>query len=462
MKLEGLKMKKDLKDIVALCKRRGFIFSGSEIYGGLANTWDYGPIGVELKNNIKRNWWSYFIQTRADMVGLDASILMHPRVWEASGHVGGFSDPLVECLSCRKRFRGDQLLEDQLGISASGLTLAEIGKKLKEHSVPCLECGKIGFTEPKNFNLMFSTQMGVVQGDTQTVYLRPETAQGIFVNFNNVVSSYRIKIPFGIGQIGKAFRNEITPRQFIFRTREFEQMEIEYFLKPGSEKDHFDQWVSYTKNWFEGLGIHQKNLRVREHDPHELAFYSNKTVDLEYRFPWGFGELVGIASRTDYDLKQHNHYSEEKLEYVDQETGEHYIPYVIEPSFGVDRAFLTFLSEGYEVETLENRTRTVLKLHPKLAPVKFGVFALKRNDPGLVELSTKIFNRFSKYWNIQMDNGGNIGKAYSRQDEIGTPFCLTVDFQSLENQTVTVRHRDTLQQDRVSLEGLKEYFLERL
>ncbi len=450
------------KEIVALCKRRGFVFPGSDIYGGLANTWDYGPMGVELKNNIKNSWWKTFVHRRNDMVGLDAAIFMHPKVWEASGHVGGFSDPLVECLECKKRFRGDQLLEEQAKIQVTGLTLVNIGIKIKELGIKCPECGAKKFTEPKNFNLMFSTQMGVVEGSTNTVYLRPETAQGIFVNFENVLNSYRIKIPFGIGQIGKAFRNEITPKQFIFRTREFEQMEIEYFVKPGTELECFDGWVNDVQNFFINLGIKKENLQLRPHDPNELAFYSNKTVDLEYNFPWGFGELVGIASRTNYDLSQHNKFAEKKLEYQDQETKETYVPYVIEPSFGVDRSFLTFLLDAFHVEELENRSRTVLKLHPKLAPVKFAVFALKRNAPELIELANKIYDRFSQTWNIQMDNSGNIGKAYSRQDEIGTPYCLTVDFDSLKDQSVTIRDRDSMKQERVSIESLHEFFIKKL
>ncbi|MBN2144141.1 MAG: glycine--tRNA ligase [Candidatus Aureabacteria bacterium] len=456
-------MAKDLlKDIVALCKRRGFIFPGSEIYGGLANTWDYGPMGAELKNNVKREWWKYFIQARPDMVGLDSSILMHPKTWIASGHVEGFSDPLVECLACKKRFRGDQLLEEQVKISAVGMGLPEIGKTIKEKGVKCPECGHDKLAEPKKFNLMFSTQMGAVEGESLTVYLRPETAQGIFVNFNNVLNSTRIKLPFGIGQTGKSFRNEITPKQFIFRTREFEQMEIEYFVKPGTEDASFQEWVEYSKNWFFQLGIQPKNLAMREHDPKELAFYSKRTVDLEYRFPWGFGELVGIASRTDYDLKQHNLYAEEKLEYQDQITNEKFIPYVIEPSFGVDRAVLTFLLEAYQEEKLEERTRTVLKLHPRLAPVKIGIFALKRNAPELIEISSSLFRDFCPLWNVQLDNSGNIGKAYSRQDEIGTPFCVTVDFQTLSDKTVTVRSRDSMQQERISLDQIKNYFRENL
>ena len=451
-----------LKEIVALCKRRGFIFQGSDVYGGLANSWDYGPMGVELKNNIKRSWWHYFIQKRPDMVGLDAAILMHPKVWEASGHVGGFSDPLVECKECKKRHRGDQLLEDQTPLKANGLTLPEIGEALKANNVKCPDCGAKSFTEPKNFNLMFSTEMGVVEGQKLTVYLRPETAQVIFVNFNNVVNSSRVKIPFGIGQIGKAFRNEITPKQFIFRTREFEQMEIEYFVKPGTEKEKFQELLEYAQNWFYSLGIKKENIQLREHDPKELAFYSNRTVDLEYRFPWGFGELIGIASRTDYDLSQHNKFAEEKLEYQDQETNERYIPYVIEPSFGVDRALLTFLMESYEVEQLENRTRTVLRLHPRLAPVKAGIFALKRNAPELIDISNKLYDKLSNLWNVQMDNGGNIGKAYSRQDEIGTPFRITVDFQTVKDNTVTVRERDSMKQERVNLDQIISYFIERL
>ncbi len=451
-----------LRNIVALCKRRGFVYPGSEIYGGLSNTWDYGPLGVELKNNIKKSWWSYFIHSRSDMVGLDAAIFMHPKTWVASGHVDGFSDPLVECLGCKKRLRADQLLEEKTMDSPIGMTLVQIGEALKKNKVKCPECGEDKLSTPRQFNLMFSTEMGVIQGETQTVYLRPETAQGIFVNFNNVLDSYRVKIPFGIGQIGKAFRNEITPRQFIFRTREFEQMEIEYFVRPGTEENSFKEWVEYAKGWFLKLGMKPENLQIRAHDLKELAFYSKGTVDFEYRFPWGFGELVGIASRTDYDLKQHNKYAEKKLEYQDAITNEKYIPYVIEPSFGVDRAFLAFLTEAYTEEKLENRERVVLKLNPTLAPVKAGIFALKRNAPELVEISTKVFKSLSAIWNVQQDNSGNIGKAYSRQDEIGTPFCVTVDFQTLQDQTVTVRNRDSMQQERVSLDQIKTYLMERI
>lgn len=449
------------KDIVALCKRRGFIFQGSSIYGGLANTWDYGPMGVELKNNIKQAWWKYFVHRRQDMVGLDSAILMHPKTWEASGHVAGFSDPLVQCSGCKKRFRGDQLLEEN-GITAAGFSLEEIDAKLKSEKIKCPECNVASFTPPKNFNLMFQTEMGVVEGETQTVYLRPETAQGIFVNFNNVTQSSRVKIPFGIGQIGKSFRNEITPKQFIFRTREFEQMEIEYFVEPGQEDSAFTEWVNYATRWYHNLGIPDGQIAIREHDPKELAFYSKKTLDLEFNFPWGFSELVGIASRTDYDLSQQSKFSGEELQYFDQEKNKKYVPYVIEPSFGVDRSVLAFLCAAYEEEKLENRTRTVLKLHPYLAPVKAGVFALKRNDPKLVDISDQIFRQLSHIWNVQIDNGGNIGKAYSRQDEIGTPYCITVDFQTLEDDTVTLRERDTMSQERIPRSHLLNFLTDKV
>lgn len=450
-----------LKKIVSLCKRRGIIFPGSEIYGGLANTWDYGPLGVELKNNVKREWWKYFVHRREDMVGLDAAILMHPRTWEASGHVGSFTDPLVDCKSCKTRHRGDHLIEKQLGIDCAGKTLAEVSKIIIENAdIKCPNCGEHNFTEAREFNLMFKTYQGVVEESANLVYMRPETAQGIFVNFKNVLNTSRKKIPFGIAQIGKAFRNEITPGNFTFRTREFEQMEIEFFVKPGTELEWHEKWCETSMQWFLGLGIRQEKLRFREHSADELSHYSNKTKDIEYEFPFGWGELEGIASRTDFDLKQHSEYSHEELNYFDPDNNDRYIPYVVEPSFGADRTVLTFLIDAYREDKLEDGTERIwLKLDPRLAPIKAAILPLKKNHEGIRGKAREIFENLSRYFNVMYDDTGSIGKLYRRQDEIGTPYCITVDFQTVEEDNkVTVRNRDTMTQERIGVEQLVEFF----
>ncbi len=450
-----------LKKIVSLCKRRGIIFPGSEIYGGLANTWDYGPLGVELKNNVKREWWKYFVHRREDMVGLDAAILMHPRTWEASGHVGSFTDPLVDCKSCKTRHRGDHLIEKQLGIDCAGKTLAEVSKIIIENAdIKCPNCGEHNFTEAREFNLMFKTYQGVVEESANLVYMRPETAQGIFVNFKNVLNTSRKKIPFGIAQIGKAFRNEITPGNFTFRTREFEQMEIEFFVKPGTELEWHEKWCETSMQWFLGLGIRKEKLRFREHSADELSHYSNKTKDIEYEFPFGWGELEGIASRTDFDLKQHSEYSHEELNYFDPDNNDRYIPYVVEPSFGADRTVLTFLIDAYREDKLEDGTERIwLKLDPRLAPIKAAILPLKKNHEGIRGKAREIFENLSRYFNVMYDDTGSIGKLYRRQDEIGTPYCITVDFQTVEEDNkVTVRNRDTMTQERIGVEQLVEFF----
>ncbi len=448
-----------MKKVISLCKQRGIIFPGSEIYGGLANTWDYGPLGVELKNNVKREWWKHFVQNREDMVGLDSAILMHPRVWEASGHIGSFTDPLVDCKECRERFRADHLIEQRLNITLAGQTLKEINEMMSKEEIPCPNCGAKSFTEAREFNLMFKTFQGVVEDKGTQIYLRPETAQGIFVNFKNVQRTSRKKLPFGIGQIGKAFRNEITPGNFIFRTREFEQMEIEYFVKPGDELKHFDDWVDHSMKWFLDLGIDKDKLRLREHDEDELSHYSNKTSDIEYNFPFGWGELEGIASRTDFDLKQHTEFSDDDLLYHNQETNEKYLPYVIEPSFGADRTVLTFLIDSFKEEQLEKGTRSLLSLDRRLAPIKIAILPLKRNEERIVKQARGIFDLLKNQYHVQYDDTGSIGKLYRRQDEVGTPFCITVDFETIEeDQKVTVRERDSMNQERIAITGLKSYF----
>ncbi len=452
-----------LKKLVSLAKRRGYVFPGSEIYGGLANTWDYGPLGVELKNNIKKHWWNTFVTSREDMVGLDCAILMHPKVWEASGHLKSFVDPLVDCRNCGQRFRGDDLVEKKLKTTATGKSMEEISKLIKDNKINCPHCGVSDFTDARQFNLMFRTFQGIVEDTAGTVYMRPETAQGIFVNFKNVLNTTRKKLPFGIAQIGKSFRNEITPGNFIFRTREFEQMEIEYFVKPGEDKKYFGEWKKLCWDWFISLGMNEKKMRFREHGKDELSHYSNMTLDIEYEFPFGWGELFGLASRTDYDLKQHNEFSNEELNYFDEETKEHIIPYVIEPSFGVDRTLLTLLVDAYTEEKLEKETRVVMKLNPALAPVKIAVFPLKRNEERLVKTAREIADTLKEYYAVQYDDTGSIGKLYRRQDEIGTPFCITVDFQTIEeDKAVTIRDRDTMKQDRIPIEELKQWFSDKL
>ena len=452
--------------IIALAKNRGFVYPGSEIYGGLANTWDYGNLGVELKNNVKRAWWKKFIQENPYNVGVDCAILMNPQTWVASGHLGGFSDPLMDCKECHERFRADQVIEAfasdngiELTSSVDGWSNEEMEKFIEEHNIPCPSCGKHNFTSIRQFNLMFKTFQGVTEDAKNTVYLRPETAQGIFVNFKNVQRTSRKKIPFGIGQIGKSFRNEITPGNFTFRTREFEQMELEFFCKPGTQTEWFEYWRKFCFEWLLSLGIKEENLRLRDHDPEELSFYSDHTTDIEYAFPFtDWGELWGIASRTDYDLTQHQNTSGEPMDYFDDESKEKYIPYVVEPSLGADRVTLAFLCEAYDEEVLDeekNDVRTVLHFHPAIAPVKIGVLPLSKK---LNEGAEKIYAELSKYYNCEFDDRGNIGKRYRRQDEIGTPFCITYDFDSENDGAVTVRDRDTMEQERIKIEDLKAYF----
>jgi glycyl-tRNA synthetase len=427
----------DMDKILSLSKRRGFIFQSSEIYGGLGSTYDYGPLGVELKRQVKEAWWRSVVLERDDVVGLDSAILMHPRIWEASGHVENFTDPLVECRNCHLRFRADQLETDR-----------------------CPECGG-ELTEPRRFNLMFRTFMGAVEDTSHEVFLRPETAQGIFVNFPNVLNSTRKKLPFGIAQIGKAFRNEITPGNFTFRTREFEQMEVEYFVKPGADDEWLQKWVQERFEWYVSYGIRRENLRLRRHDPGELAHYAKDTYDIEYRFPWGWGELEGIADRTDFDLRRHAEFSGEDLTYFDEETRERYVPYVIEPSGGVDRATLAFWLDAYDEEPDGDATRTVLHLHRKLAPVAVAVLPLSRNAR-LVPTSRKIYDQLRKRFNVQYDDAQSIGRRYRRQDEIGTPYCVTVDFDTLDDHQVTIRDRDTMHQVRVPVADLAGILQDRL
>ncbi len=463
-------MEKTMDKIISLAKTRGFVYPGSEIYGGLANTWDYGNLGVELKNNVKKAWWKKFIQECPYNVGVDTAILMNPQTWVASGHLGSFSDPLMDCKECHERFRADQVIEAfaaengiELTSSVDGWSNEEMEKFIEEHNVPCPSCGKHNFTGIRQFNLMFKTFQGVTEDAKNTVYLRPETAQGIFVNFKNVQRTSRKKVPFGIGQVGKSFRNEITPGNFTFRTREFEQMELEFFCKPGTQTEWFEYWRKFCFEWLLSLGIKEENLRLRDHDPEELSFYSDHTTDIEYAFPFtDWGELWGIASRTDYDLTQHQNTSGEPMEYFDDELNEKYIPYVVEPSLGADRVTLAFLCEAYDEEVLDaekNDVRTVLHFHPAIAPVKIGVLPLSKK---LNEGAEKIYAELSKYYNCEFDDRGNIGKRYRRQDEIGTPFCITYDFDSENDGAVTVRDRDTMEQERIKIEDLKAYFEKKL
>ncbi|HAI98680.1 TPA: glycine--tRNA ligase [Candidatus Peribacteria bacterium] len=454
-----------LDQLTSLCKRRGFIFPGSEIYGGLANTWDYGPLGVEVKNRLKQLWWKSFVTKRADMVGMDSSILMNPKVWQASGHVQSFTDPLVDCRKCKERFRGDKLLEEKLGIEAAAvLKVSQIGPMLKAEKIACPACDAHDWTEAKQFNMMFKTHQGVVEDDATLVYLRPETAQGIFVNFRNVLNTMRPRLPFGIAQIGKAFRNEITPGNFTFRTREFEQMEIEYFVEPGKDADAFEEWKELVWEWFSSLGIPEKSLRFREHERDELAFYSKRTIDIEYRFPWGWGELFGLASRTDHDLSCHQKLSGEDLTFTDPDTPEKkFLPYTIEPSFGCDRTILTLLLEAYTDEELPNgEVRTVMKLDPRIAPIDVAILPLSKKEH-LVEKARDLHRTLVKETSLSIDFDitGSIGKRYRRQDEIGTPKCITVDFGTLgeddkqgSKDTVTIRDRDSLKQERVTIAEL--------
>ena len=460
-------MEKTMEKIVALSKSKGFIYPGSEIYGGLANTWDYGNLGVELKNNVKNAWWSKFIRENRYNVGVDCAILMNPQTWIASGHLGGFSDPLMDCKECHERFRADQIIENYMkehGLEPEAAIDAwsheEMKKYIDEHNIECPSCGKHDFTDIREFNLMFKTFQGVTEDAKNTVYLRPETAQGIFVNFKNVQRTSRKKIPFGIGQIGKSFRNEITPGNFTFRTREFEQMELEFFCEPGTDLEWFAYWKQFGIDWLKNLGIKEDEMRYRDHDAEELSFYSNATTDIEFLFPFGWGELWGIADRTDYDLTQHQNVSKEDMSYFDDEKKEKYIPYVIEPSLGADRVTLAFLCSAYDEEELEGGdVRTVLHFHPAIAPVKAAVLPLSKK---LSDQAGKIYEELSKKFNCEFDDRGSIGKRYRRQDEIGTPFCITYDFDSEEDGCVTVRDRDTMEQERIKIDDLARYFEDKM
>ena len=451
---------KTMDKIVALCKGRGFVYPGSEIYGGLANTWDYGPLGVELKNNIKRAWQKKFVQECPYNVGLDSAILMNPQTWVASGHIGGFSDPLMDCKECKTRHRADKLIEDFDGTNVAGWTNQQMLDYINEHDIKCPQCGKKNFTDIRQFNLMFKTFQGVTEDSKSELYLRPETAQGIFVNFNNIQRTTRKKVPFGVGQVGKSFRNEITPGNFIFRVREFEQMELEFFCRPGTDLEWFQYWRSYCRDFLLGLGVNEEHLRLRDHSPEELCFYSKATTDFEYLFPFGWGELWGIADRTDYDLTQHIKTSGQKMEYFDPETNEKYVPYVIEPSLGVERLFLAVITEAYDEEQLEDgTTRNVMHFHPYLAPVKAAVLPLSKK---LADKAGEIADELSKYFCVDYDDAGAIGKRYRRQDEIGTPFCITYDFDSVEDGCVTVRERDSMKQERMPIADVKKYIEDRI
>ena len=459
-----------MEKIVALCKNRGFIFPGSDIYGGLANTWDYGPLGVEFKNNVKKAWWKKFVQESKYNVGLDAAILMNPQTWVASGHVGGFADPLIDCKECKARFRADKLIEDYLhengidDVTVDGWSNEKLESFITEKGIVCPECGKSNFTSIRQFNLMFKTFQGVTEDSKSEIYLRPETAQGIFVNFENVQRAARKKIPFGIAQVGKSFRNEITPGNFTFRTREFEQMELEFFCKPGTDLEWFAYWKDYCANFLRSLGMSEDHTSSEDHKQEELSHYSNATTDIEYLFPFGWGELWGIADRTDFDLRQHSEHSGQEMNYVDSETGEKYIPYCIEPSLGADRVALAFLVEAYDEETLTDAkgkedTRVVMRFHPALAPFKAAVLPLAKK---LSDVAEPIHEELSKYFMVDYDAAGSIGKRYRREDEIGTPFCICVDFDTETDGCVTVRDRDTMEQVRIPVEQVRNYIEERL
>jgi len=457
-------IEKTMEKVVALAKARGFVYPGSEIYGGLSNTWDYGPLGVELKNNIKQAWWKKFIKESPYNVGVDCAILMNTQVWKASGHLDGFNDPLMDCKNCRERFRADQLIEEYMKKQGTeeevdGWSNEKMQSYIQEENIPCPSCGAKDFTDIRQFNLMFKTFQGVTEDSKNAVYLRPETAQGIFVNFKNVQRTTRKKIPFGIGQVGKSFRNEITPGNFIFRTREFEQMELEFFCEPGTDLEWFQYWKDFCFNWLLSLGIPKEHLQLRDHSPEELSHYSKATTDIDYRFPFGWGELWGIADRTDYDLKQHQEHSGEDMSYFDPQTNERYIPYCVEPSLGADRVTLAFLCEAYDEEELENgEVRTVLRFHPALAPVKIAVLPLSKK---LSEQAQEVYEKLLKHYTVQFDDAGSIGKRYRRQDEIGTPYCITFDFDSLEDHAVTIRHRDNMVQERIKIDDLEAYFNEK-
>ena len=454
-----LNSEKTMEKIVALCKNRGYVYQGSEIYGGLSNTWDYGPLGVEFKNNVKKAWLKKFVQESPYNVGLDSAILMNPQVWVASGHVGGFSDPLMDCRECKTRHRADKLIEE-VGGDANAMTFEQMADYIREHKVACPDCGSTNFTDIRKFNLMFKTFQGVTEDAKNEIFLRPETAQGIFVNFANIQRTTRRKLPFGVAQIGKSFRNEITPGNFVFRTREFEQMELEFFCKPGTDLDWFYYWNDYCKQFILDLGIAEENIRLRDHSAEELSFYSTATTDIEFLFPFGWGELWGIADRTNYDLTQHQTHSGKSLEYFDPETNERYIPYVIEPSLGADRIALAFLCDAYDEEVIDEKdTRIVMRLHPFLAPYKAAILPLSKT---LGEKAEEVRALLSKHFMVEYDDAGSIGKRYRRQDEIGTPFCITYDFDSLEDQCVTVRDRDTMQQERIAIDNLVDYINKKL
>ena len=456
---------KSMEKIVNLCKNRGFIYPGSEIYGGLANSWDYGPIGSEMKKNIKDMWWKKFIHESKYNVGIDAAIIMNPEVWVTTGHVGGFSDPLIDCKECKTRHRADKLIEEWAheqgkDMIADGMSDEEMIKFLDDNNIPCPNCGKHNFTSIRKFNLMFKTFQGVTEDAKAEIYLRPETAQGIFVNFKNVMRTTRKKLPMGIAQVGKAFRNEITPGNFTFRTREFEQMELEFFCKPGTDLEWHEYWKKFCEDWLLGLGMKKENIRLRDHSPEELVFYSKATTDIEYAFPFGWGELWGIADRTDYDLTNHMNMSKEDFTYLDPETNERYVPYCIEPSLGADRVALAFLCNSYDEEEIaEGDTRTVLHLHPALAPYKVAVLPLSKK---LSEKAEEVYTQLSKKFMCEYDETGSIGKRYRREDEIGTPYCVTVDFDTLEDNTVTVRDRDTMEQVRVNINDLEKWIEEKV
>ena len=460
---------KSMEKLVALCKGRGFVFPGSEIYGGLANSWDYGPLGVELKNNIKRAWWKKFVQENDLNVGLDAAILMNPKVWVASGHVSTFNDPLIDCKSCKMRHRADKLVENYAkennldNIIVESMTQEDLVKFIRGNQVPCPGCGKSDFTDIRKFNLMFKTHQGVTEDTANEVYLRPETAQGIFVNFPAIQRTTRRKLPFGVCQVGKSFRNEITPGNFIFRIREFEQMELEFFCKPGTDLEWFQYWRKFCHDWLINLNIREENLRLRDHTPEELAFYSKATTDFEYLFPFGWGELWGVADRTDYDLKQHQEFSGQDLGYFDPDDNQRYIPYVIEPSLGADRMTLAILIEAYDEEKISDGkkedTRNVMRFHPAVAPYKIAVLPLSKK---LSEQARELKQELSKYWMTDFDETGSIGKRYRREDEIGTPYCVTVDFDTANDNQVTVRDRDTMEQVRIPVQDLRAYFTEKL
>ena len=457
-----LATEKTMEKIVALCKSRGFVYPGSEIYGGLSNSWDYGPLGVEFKNNVKRAWWKKFVQESPTNVGLDAAILMNPQVWVASGHVGGFSDPLMDCRDCKTRHRADKLIEDFTGEPADGWSNQQMMDFIKEHDIKCPNCGSSNFTDIRQFNLMFKTFQGVTEDAKNELYLRPETAQGIFVNFNNIQRTTRKKVPFGVCQVGKSFRNEITPGNFIFRVREFEQMECEFFCKPGTDLEWFEYWRGFCRDWLLSLGMTEENMRLRDHAKEELSFYSKATTDIEYLFPFGWGELWGIADRTDYDLKQHQEHSGKSLEYFDQEANERYIPYVVEPSLGADRVTLAFLCDAYDEEVVDAEkkdTRVVMHLHPALAPFKAAVLPLSKK---LNDKAQEVYNRLTKHFMVDYDDAGSIGKRYRRQDEIGTPYCITYDFDSETDGCVTVRDRDSMEQERVKIDDLVHYILKKI